>query len=106
MKSKYLFGDYVIIEMHRHCRDNEFYLHKVIGTGESNAYVNTPVEGSATEQRHDKIAPVVYCVCCGVRERKILAYRTEDVQRNFKYVENSRSAEMINDLAERQSLKR
>lgn len=68
------FGDYVKIEQWRYKMCNESYLHKVIGTLQSNSYVDVPVKLPRTETTHDKIIDVVACVCCGVNEREILNY--------------------------------
>lgn len=81
MSDKLKFGDYVRIEQLRFGVDNEMFLHKVIGSdSESNIYVDTPVHWMREEVMHDKIVPIVRCVCCGVDERKILKYRAEDVE--------------------------
>jgi hypothetical protein len=76
------FGDYAIIEQKRYGCKNEMYLHKVIGTLQSNTYVPVPVQTPAKEINHGDVVDVVACVCCGVSEREILRYRVEDVQKN------------------------
>jgi hypothetical protein len=76
------FGDYVRIEQKRHGVENEMYLHKVIGTLRSNAWVDVPVQSPATETIHDHSEAVVACVCCGVCERDILRYRASDCKPN------------------------
>jgi hypothetical protein len=79
-----IFGDYVEIEQERYQSENEMYLHKVIGTSLSNAWVDVPVQCSATEVLHEEMAPVVSCICCGVCETKVLKYRIEDVKKVYK----------------------
>ena len=73
------FGDYSIIEQKRYGAPNEMYIHKVIGTLRSNAYVDVPVQCPATETIHGGVVDVVACVCCGVSERQILRYRASDI---------------------------
>lgn len=73
------FGDYVIIEQKRHGAENEMYVHKVVGTLNSNSYVDVPVQCPATETAHKEVVPVVACVCCGVCEREIRRYRASDI---------------------------
>lgn len=73
------FGDYVVIEMKRHGVENERYTHKVIGQLGSNAYVDVPVQDPVKETIHDKVVPVVACICCGVDETKVFRFRVEDV---------------------------
>lgn len=76
------FGDYAYIEQKRYGIDNEMYLHKVIGTFQSNTWVDVPVQSPATETIHGTcIVDVVACICCGVDERKVLRYRIEDVKK-------------------------
>ena len=76
-----LFGDYAKIEQERHGSPNEFYLHKVIGTLNSNGYIDVPVQTPRVEKLHKKIVPVVRCVCCGVCEEHIFKYRISDVKK-------------------------
>lgn len=77
-----VFGDYVRIEMKRYGCPNEIYIHKVIGTLRSNAWVDVPVQSPATETVHTHSEDVVACVCCGVCERNILRYRAIDCKPN------------------------
>jgi hypothetical protein len=85
------FGYYVLIEQKRYGVENEMYVHKVIGTLQSNAYVDIPVR-STKETIHTKIVDVVACVCCGVCEREILRYRVEDVKKTSVCNRNKRRA--------------
>jgi hypothetical protein len=78
------FGDYVEIEQKRYGIENEMYLHKVIGTSESNAWVDVPVQTPAKETLHKEIEPVVSCICCGVCETEVLKYRIRDVKKAGK----------------------
>ena len=76
------FGDYAIIEQKRYGVDNEHYLHKVIGRGRSNTWVDVPVQTPAEETFHDHMEDIIRCVCCGIDERKILKYKASDVMPN------------------------
>jgi hypothetical protein len=78
------FGDYVEIEQKRYGCENEMYLHKVIGTLESNAWVDVPVQTPAKETLHKEFEPVVNCICCGVSETRVLKYRIKDVKKAGK----------------------
>ncbi len=73
------FGDYVAIEQKRFGVENEIFLYKVIGTLESNGYVDIPVRVADPEVCHDKIVPVAACVCCGVSERTVCRFRISDL---------------------------
>ena len=75
------FGDYVVIEQKRYRAENEMYVHKVIGTSESNAWVDVPVQSPATETLHKEIMPVVSCICCGVCETEVRKYLIKDVKK-------------------------
>ena len=84
--SKLKFGDYCTIEQYRYGGPNERYLHKVIGTLKSNAYVTVPVrygiDATGTEEvQHYEMADVVRCICCGVMETEVLKFRIKDVVR-------------------------
>lgn len=68
------FGDFVEIEQRRYKMCNENFLHKVIGTSQSNYYVDVPVQLPRTETIHKETIDIVACVCCGVVEREILNY--------------------------------
>ena len=73
------FGDYVEIEQKRYGVENEMYLHKVICSSNSNAWVDVPVQGNATETLHKEMEPVVRCICCGVCEDEVRRYRIKDI---------------------------
>ena len=89
------FGDYAIIEQKRYGVENENYLHKVIGRGKSNTWVDVPVQTPAKETIHDDMEEVIRCVCCGVDERHILKYRASDVKPiiNLKITEKWKKTE-------------
>ena len=83
LKNDLMFGCYVTIEQKRYGAENEHYIHKVIGTLISNAYVSVPVDMANTRREeivNSESVPVVACVCCGVSEREIRRYRVEDVK--------------------------
>jgi DNA-directed RNA polymerase subunit M/transcription elongation factor TFIIS len=77
---KLSFGDFVEIEQKRYRGGNEMYLHKVIGTLESNTWVDVPVQTPAEETMHEEMEPVVRCICCGVCETEVRKYRIKDVR--------------------------
>ncbi len=74
------FGDFVEIEMKSYGVPNEIYIHKVITRYKSNTWVDIPVKSPATETMHKEIEEVVDCICCGVVERDVFAYRVKDVK--------------------------
>ena len=74
------FGDYCTIEQNRFGAENEHYIHKVINRSQSNSWVDVPVLITPKETIHDEIEEVIWCVCCGVEERKIFKYRALDVK--------------------------
>lgn len=72
------FGDYVKIEMLRYGVPNEFYIHKVVGSLESNTWVDVPVKWPEEEQIHNKMEKVLNVICCGVDETKVYRVREND----------------------------
>ncbi len=74
------FGDYILVEMNRYGAKNEFYIHKVIGTLESNSYTNVPVVSIGEKTGHDKMVLVVDCIQCGVCEEEVVRFRISDVK--------------------------
>jgi hypothetical protein len=80
-ETELFFGDYVEIEQKRHGAENEMYLHKVINTSSSNAWVDVPVQSPAKETLHGKMMPVASCICCGVCETEVLKYRIKDIKK-------------------------
>ncbi|HFZ2456415.1 TPA: hypothetical protein ACIJ17_003572 [Klebsiella aerogenes] len=79
---EFKFGDYAIIEQKRHGVPNEMFVHKVIGQLRSNTWVDVPVQSPATETLHDEMEDVCWCICCGVDETEVRAYRVKDMQRS------------------------
>lgn len=79
---EFKFGDYAIIEQKRHGVPNEMFVHKVIGQLRSNTWVDVPVQSPATETLHEEMDDVCWCICCGVDETKVRAYRVKDMQRS------------------------
>lgn len=62
------FGDYVEIEMHRYGATNEFYIHKVIGAGRSNGWVETPLKWNSEMVLHDDVEDVLNVIQSGCAE--------------------------------------
>ncbi|MHB7003364.1 hypothetical protein ACYCHM_01605 [Klebsiella pneumoniae] len=81
---EFKFGDYAIIEQKRHGVPNEMFVHKVIGQLRSNSWVDVPVQSPATETLHDEMEDVCWCICCGVDETEVRAYRVKDMQRSSR----------------------
>lgn len=81
-ENEFKFGDYAIIEQKRHGVPNEMFVHKVIGQLRSNTWVDVPVQSPATETLHDEMEDVCWCICCGVDENEVRAYRVKDMQRS------------------------
>ena len=81
---EFKFGDYAIIEQKRHGVPNEMFVHKVIGQLRSNTWVDVPVQSPATETLHDEMEDVCWCICCGVDETEVRAYRVKDMQRSSR----------------------
>lgn len=79
---EFKFGDYAIIEQKRHGVPNEMFVYKVIGQLRSNTWVDVPVQSPATETLHEEMDDVCWCICCGVDETKVRAYRVKDMQRS------------------------
>lgn len=79
---EFKFGDYAIIEQKRHGVPNEMFVHKVIDQLRSNTWVDVPVQSPATETLHDEMEDVCWCICCGVDETEVRAYRVKDMQRS------------------------
>ena len=78
------FGDYISVEQHRYGADNEFYIHKVIGTLKSNKWMDVPAINHNGMTLHDHMEEVVNCICCGVSETEVIRYRIKDVKK-IKY---------------------
>jgi hypothetical protein len=72
------FGCHCTIEQKRHGVPNEQYTHKVIGTLQSNTWVDVPVQTPCKETLHNEMADVVLCICEGVDETEARKYRRVD----------------------------
>ncbi|MGR7072219.1 hypothetical protein ACU62W_15170 [Klebsiella aerogenes] len=81
---EFKFGDYAIIEQKRHGVPNEMFVHKVIDQLRSNTWVDVPVQSPATETLHDEMEDVCWCICCGIDETEVRAYRVKDMQRSSR----------------------
>ena len=77
---KPVFGDKVSVEQFRYGADNEFYIHKVIGTLKSNTYADVPQTGGYEEYIHKEQVDVVQVICEGVSEDKVLRYPVTKVE--------------------------
>ncbi len=75
-----VFGRYCKIEMHRHVGPNEFYIHKCIGSHESNVWVDVPIHGNHKPRSHKEIAPVMTVITCGIDETQGFPVRACDVE--------------------------
>lgn len=73
------FGNYARIEQKRHGVPNEMFVHKVVNRIKSNTWVDVPVQSPGKEVIHDHIEDVCLCICCGVDEREVKAYRVKDM---------------------------
>ncbi|WP_017728550.1 hypothetical protein [Halalkalibacterium ligniniphilum] len=72
------FGDYVQIEMYRYHSENEFYIHKVVNSLESNVWVDVPIKCVPTETSHNQMEKVLSVIQCGVDETKVIRVREKD----------------------------
>ena len=72
------FGDYVEIEMFRHCSPNERYLHKVVGAFKSNTWIDVPLKWDSEPTIHSKTEVVLNVIQCGIDESKVIRVRQED----------------------------
>lgn len=75
-----LFGRYCFIEQKRYGVPNEKFLYKIIGTFQSNAWSEVPVDVNDRDMKlHNHSEKVVNVICCGVCEEKVERYRLCDV---------------------------
>lgn len=75
------FGDYALIEMKRHGVPNEIYTHKVVGTYQSNTWVNVPIQSPPTAVIHKgEMEAVARVIVCGVSENKVYTVRVADIK--------------------------
>lgn len=81
------FGDYCTIEQKRYGCDNENYTYKVITRSNSNAWVDVPVDAAKNGSKEiirDHMEEVVWCICQGVCEDKVLKFRLKDIKNTRK----------------------
>ncbi|WP_177414026.1 hypothetical protein [Pseudomonas sp. KBW05] len=75
------FGDYALIEMKRHGVPNEVFTHKVIGTYQSNTWVDVPIQSPPTETIHKgEMQAVARVIVCGISEDKVYTVRVADMK--------------------------
>ena len=75
------FGDYVLIEQKRYGVPNEMFQFKVVGSFQSNAYRDVPMEAGDHEQKwHPEVVDVLNVICCGIDETKVDTVRKADVR--------------------------
>ncbi|MFD2705485.1 MULTISPECIES: hypothetical protein [Salibacterium] len=72
------FGDYVEIEMLRYGVPNEYFIHKVIGSLESNCWRDAPIKTSSDEVLHGEIEKVLRVITCGIDETEVFKVRESD----------------------------
>ncbi|TES59179.1 hypothetical protein [Pseudomonas syringae group genomosp. 3] len=73
------FGDHAVVEMKRHGVKNDMFYHKVIGTFESNSWVDVPVQEPPTTTIHDTSERIANVICCGVDESRVYRIRVADL---------------------------
>ncbi|MGE9132862.1 hypothetical protein [Lacticaseibacillus paracasei] len=75
------FGDYVLIEQKRYGVPNEMFQFKVVGSFQSNAYRDVPMEvGDRDMKWHPNVVDVLNVICCGIDETKVDTVRKADVK--------------------------
>lgn len=75
-----LFGRYCLIEQKRYGIPNEKFLYKIVGTLQSNAWSEVPVDANDRDKKlHDHSEEVVNVICCGICEERVERYRLCDV---------------------------
>ena len=75
------FGDYVLIEQKRYGVPNEMFQFKVIGSYQSNAYRDVPMEFAEHDMKwHPDVVDVLNVICCGIDETKVDTVRKADVR--------------------------
>ena len=75
------FGDYVLIEQKRYGVPNEMYQFKVVGSYQSNAYRDVPMDGVDCGRKwHPHSVDVLNVICCGVDETEVDTVRKADVR--------------------------
>lgn len=66
------FGDYVEIEMHRYGAPNEFFIHKVVGSLVSNAWIDAPLKWDSEPTLHGHSEKILNVIQCGIDETKVI----------------------------------
>lgn len=74
------FGDYVEIEMQRYGADNEFFIHKVVGSFRSNYYLTAPLRWDS-EKEIGETEDVLNVIQCGIDETKVIRVRKSDCKK-------------------------
>lgn len=75
------FGDYALIEMKRHGVPNEIYTHKVVGTYQSNTWVDVPIQSPPTARIHaGEMEDVARVIVCGISEDSVYTVRVADMK--------------------------
>lgn len=75
------FGDYVLIEQKRYGVPNEMFQFKVVGSYQSNAYRDVPMDGVDRDKKwHPHVVDVLNVICCGIDETKVDTVRKADVR--------------------------
>lgn len=79
-KSDIDFGDYVKIEMFRYGAENTHHIFKVIGTFESNTWLETPLKWNSQKTLHDTMEIVLNVIECGISETEVIRVAKKDVE--------------------------
>jgi len=75
------FGDYVLIEQKRYGVPNEMFQFKVVGSYQSNAYRDVPMDAvDHGNKLHTQVVDVLNVICCGIDETKVDTVRKADVR--------------------------
>ena len=75
------FGDYVLIEQKRYGAPNEMFQFKVVGSYQSNAYRDVPMDAvDHGNKLHTQVVDVLNVICCGIDETKVDTVRKADVR--------------------------
>lgn len=75
------FGDYVLIEQKRYGVPNEMFQFKVVGSYQSNAYRDVPMDAVNRDNKlHTQVVDVLNVICCGIDETKVDTVRKADVR--------------------------
>lgn len=72
------FGDYVQIEMFRYGKQNELFIHKVVGALRSNAWIEAPLKWDSKMIGHDQMEVILNVIQCGLDETKVIRVAQKD----------------------------